>query len=320
MLGLIRSFPEQFREAIRISYSWKLPAGFGKNYNGIIVQGMGGSGIGAVIARDLVQEKIRIPFVVNRDYSMPAYAGKGWLAIVVSNSGNTEETLSAFSEARRRKMDIVCVSSGGKLAKKCRKCVIIPGGMAPRTQLAMAFVPVVAVLEKLGLARELKNLKKTALFLKRNALETEGKGKGIAEFLQGRIPVIYSDGIFGSTAERFHTQLAENSKVFSHWNALPELNHNEIVGYAPHAGKLAFVFFRDGRETKKKRTRMEFTRKIIGKASPLTEVRAKGRTLLEKIFYLCLVGDFASYYLALINGQDPSTTRNIDKLKRELKK
>jgi len=321
MLELIRSFPGQFEDAISLAYSWELPSGFGKpQYSGIIVQGMGGSGIGAAIARDLVQVKIKKPFVANRDYSMPVFVDDKWLVIAVSNSGNTEETLSTFNEARGRKMDIVCVSSGGILAKKCRKCIIIPAGGPPRTQLAMTFVPIIAVLEKLGIAREKKNLKETAAFLKKNIKEIEGHGKRLAAFLQGKIPVIYSDGVFDSTAERFHTQLAENSKTFSHWNALPELNHNEIVGYKPLEKKLAFVFFRDTKETKKEKKRMEFTKKIVAGKSSVFELRARGDSLLKKIFYLCLVGDFASYYLALLNKVDPSSTKSIERLKKELKK
>lgn len=321
MLETIRGFPEQFRKAIEISYSWRMPEKFKqKKYSGIIVQGMGGSAIGALIAKDLLEERIRVPLLVNQDYSLPKFIDKKWLAIIVSYSGNTEETLSVFNEARKRKMDIVCISSNGVLAEKCKNCIVIPSGFAPRTQLAMIFVPIIAVLEKLGFAKERKKLEKTGRFLKRKAKEIEGRGKGIAEFLRDRIPVVYSTRKYGSAALRFHTQLAENSKAFSHWNVFPELNHNEIVGFRPLEKKLAFVFFREKHEIFRERKRIEFTKKIIVKKSPLTELWAQGQTRQEKTFYFSLAGDFASYYLALLNRVNPAETANIENLKRELKK
>ncbi len=319
MLGIIRSFPRQLRKAIETSYAWKLPTHFKKKYSGIIVQGMGGSAIGGLVAKGLLLEKLKLPLVVNRDYSLPAFANSKWLAVIVSYSGNTEETLSVFSEAKKKKMNTVCISSNGALSKKCKNCIRIPGNFPPRTQLAMTMVPILAVLEKLALAREKSALEKSATFLQENIRETERLGKELAAFLKGKIPVVYAPAKFAPAAERFHTQLAENSKAFSHWNVLPELNHNEIVGWKPSEKKLGFVLFRDNKETKKEKKRSEFTKKLACQKSSCTELRARGKTLHEKMFYLVSVGDFASYYLALLNKENPWPVKNIEKLKKELK-
>jgi len=319
MLEIIRSFPRQLRKAIEVSYAWKLPPHFKKKYSGIIVQGMGGSAIGGLVARRLLLEKLKLPLVVNRDYSLPAFANNKWLAVIVSYSGNTEETLSVFSEAKKKKMSIVCISSNGTLSKKCKNCIRIPRGFPPRTQLAMTMVPVLAVLEKLALAREKSALKESAEFLQKNIQETEKLGKKLAVFLKGKIPVVYAPAKFAPAAERFHTQLAENSKAFSHWNMLPELNHNEIVGWKPSEKNLGFVLFRDNKETKKEKKRFEFTKKLAGKKSACIDFRARGKTLHEKMLYLISIGDFASYYLALLNKENPWPVKNIEKLKKELK-
>ncbi|MCX6801897.1 MAG: SIS domain-containing protein [Candidatus Diapherotrites archaeon] len=148
ILGIVRSFPEQFWKAVEIGYSWKLPARLkGKKFRGVIICGMGGSGIGGLIARELLEGKAKVPIFVSQDYSLPEFAGRDWLAIIVSYSGNTEETLSAFREAKKRKIGIACISSGGILSKECENCISIPPNFAPRTQLGMTFVPVMAVLE-----------------------------------------------------------------------------------------------------------------------------------------------------------------------------
>ncbi|MFH1235146.1 MAG: bifunctional phosphoglucose/phosphomannose isomerase [Candidatus Diapherotrites archaeon] len=321
ILEIVRSFPEQFWKAVEIGYSWKPPARLkGKKFRGVVICGMGGSGIGGLIAKGLLEEKSPVPIFISQDYSLPKFADKGWLAVIVSYSGNTEETLSAFREAKKRKMGIACISSGGILSEECENCISIPSGFAPRTQLGMTFVPVMAVLEKTGIACAGAEIEKTAVFLGSSIGWAEEDGRKIASFLKGKSPVVYSTRKFGSAALRFHAQLAENSKVFSHWNFLPELNHNEIVGFKPLEKNLAFVLFRERGETERERRRMEFTKKIICKKSRFIEVWAKGNTAMEKLFYFIMAGDFASYYLAFQNRSDPLKVENIERLKKELKK
>ncbi|MEM0360439.1 MAG: bifunctional phosphoglucose/phosphomannose isomerase [Candidatus Diapherotrites archaeon] len=320
-LDCIRSFPLQFWKAVELGFLWKAPESlWKKNISGVIIAGMGGSGIGGLIAKDLLENKAIVPIIVVQDYSIPKFADNNWLAIIVSYSGNTEETLSVFYEAKKRGMAIVCISSNGILSKECKNCILIPPGFAPRTQLCMTFAPIIATLEKMGLVFAGSSLEKTASFLESISEEAEEDGKKIAKFLHKKIPVIYSQKRFGSAALRFHTQLAENSKTFSHWNVLPELNHNEIVGFLPCEEKLAFVLFRDEKENTRERKRMDFTKKIISEKSQWLELWPKGKSDMEKMFYFILAGDFASYYLALLNGVDPEKVENIEMLKRELKK
>jgi len=319
MLELIESFPAQFEQALEKGYSWKPPKQFAKKYSGVLIQGMGGSGIGGIITRELVKKKAKIPIYVNRDYSIPGFVDKNWLGVFVSCSGNTEETLSAFKEAKKRKMNIVCISSGGILSKKCGELILIHSGFPPRSQLAMTFVPIMAVLDKLGIAKYRKELSGVKKFLKVNKEETRAKGVKLAEFLKGNIPVIYSESRLSAAAERFHAQLAENSKVFSHWHVFPELNHNETVGWGSLEKKLAFVFFRSKKESIKEKTRIDFTKKLAGRKSPAMEIFSTGSNSIERTFYLIALGDFASFYLAMLRGIDPMPVKNIEKLKRKLK-
>jgi len=320
MIQSMRFFPDQFREAIEISNKYKISKDFKKKYRGVIIQGMGGSGLGGMIVRDLMAATSKLPVIVNNNYSLPAYVNKDWLCIVVSYSGNTEETLSVFNEAKKRKMKVISITSGGKLARKSNANVIIPGGFPPRTMLPMLFVPILTILGKLGLTKEHRNLDNTAAFLKRNTEETEAHGRKIAEFFFKRMPVIYSPELFLPAAKRFHDQMAENSKTLSHYAVLPEMNHNEIVGMKPAEKKLAFAFLRDKSETSQERKRLQFTERTVKKKSKIKEIWGKGKNKMQKLFYYIMLGDFTSYYLALLNGEDPTPVRNIDRLKRELKK
>jgi len=320
MIQSMRLFPKQFSEAIEISNNWKPQKSLKKKYSGVLIQGMGGSGLGGTIVKSLLEKESKIPVIVNNNYSLPAFADKNWLAIIVSYSGNTEETLSVFSEAKKKKMNIIGISSNGTLSRKCPNCIIVPAGFPPRTMLGMLFVPILNVLGKLGVTKEHRNLDKTAAFLKRNSEEAEEKGMRIAEFLKGSTPVIYAQERNLAAVKRFHDQLAENSKVFSHYAVLPELNHNEIVGMKPNEKKLAFVFLRGKSENAKERKRIVFTEKIVKKKSSAKELWGKGRNEMQKIFYYAMTADFTSYYLALLYREDPTPVKNIDNLKRELKK
>jgi len=320
MIQSMRLFPEQFSEAIEIANKWKPQKSLKKKYSGIIIQGMGGSGLGGMIVKSLLEKESKIPIIVNNNYSLPAFVNKNWLAVTVSYSGNTEETLSAFREAKKKKMNVIGISSNGALSKKCTNCIMVPAGFPPRTMLGMLFVPILNSLGKLGLTKKHRNLNKTAAFLEHNSEEAEEKGKKLAEYLKGNIPIIYAQEKYLAAAKRFHDQLAENSKAFSHYAVLPELNHNEIVGMKPSEKKLAFVFLRDKSENAKERKRAKFTEKIVKKKSKVKEVWYKGKDRMQKLFYCVMLGDFTSYYLALLYHEDPTPVKNIDRLKKELKK
>jgi len=321
MIQVLRSFPEQFEEAIKTGKNYDLPKRYlNRDFQNVLVQGMGGSGIGGILLKNLLGGTRKFPIEVNQNYGLPAFVDKNTLMFAVSYSGNTEETLSGFELAKKRKTTMIALTSGGTLARKSKNTILLPKGMPPRTQLAQTFIPMVVVLNKLGIVNRNKELSSTKKFLQKNIKKFEEEGKKLALHLNGKIPVIYSTKRFEGALVRFHTQIAENAKVFSHWNVIPELTHNEIVGFRPLENKLVFVFFREKEESKRNKKRFEVTKKIASKKSKVVEIYCSGTTRFEKLFSLIMIGDFCSYYLALLGKVDPWPVENIEFLKKELSK
>lgn len=316
MLSLMREFPQHCELVIDIAK--KYPLGANRKYENIFIQGMGGSGIGGAITRDLLKDSCKVPIIVSNSYELPAFVNEKTLAFFVSYSGNTEETIAAFKKAKRAHAEIICISSNGLLAKMCSNCIKVPEGNLPRTMLAFLSLPPIIIIERLGLINGKLSVEALPGFLRHELKAAEALGKKLAKELYKKIPVLYASDSYGALVWRVHGQLAENSGMFSHCNVLPEMNHNEIVGFRPFENKLAFLLFRSADENERVKTRFEFTKKVIGRKSDVYEIRLKGRNNLERLFYGIMVGDFTSYYLALLNRKDPSENRNITALKEIL--
>lgn len=330
MLSLFEAFPKQCREALMISENVEPPAL--ANRPGLVcLTGMGGSASGGDFARMLFEEQGATPFLVNRDYHLPNFVGVGDLVFCCSYSGNTEETLSAYAEARRSGARIVVVTSGGKLAELAKAdgvtLVIIPGGSPPRAALGYLLIPVLALCRKLRL---LNDLDFEGAF---NALEgcvaqwsVEAKkgnaAKALAEALQGRTPVLYGLGGWqGIVANRWKTQINENAKCLAIAASYPEIDHNEILGWmSPGEQKFAIVTLQGGAESAKMKARAKFTAELIGDKAAFFDAISFGDTLLEKMLTLASLGDFVSIYLAALNGVDPGAIDWLDRLKGELSK
>ena len=195
----------------------------------IIVAGMGGSAIGGELFKDWAGNRARVPVEVSRDYGLPAYASQKTLAVIVSYSGETEETLSSFLDAVKKKCMIFCISSGGSLLEYAENLnvpyLIAPKGMPPRASLPYLLVPLMMAMEKLqivsGVSDELSEAVKLLEAVSKNCSpETPVKGnpaKSLAEGIKGTLPIIYGFGIFRGVAQRFKTQFNENSKIPSKW-------------------------------------------------------------------------------------------------------
>jgi glucose/mannose-6-phosphate isomerase len=301
----------------------------------IIVAGMGGSGIGGDLLKDWARNKVTVSIEVNREYQLPAYAGKRSLVLITSYSGDTEESLGAFFDALKRKCMIFCVSSGGALLENSERLNVpylrVPGGMPPRAALPYLFVPLLLGMEKMGLVSGASEELSEALTLlekisKDNSPEKPTKenfSKTLALNIGQTAPVVYGFGFYRSVAERFKTQFNENSKVPAKWEVFSELNHNEIVGWE-RAGELgkcfSAIFIRDREEPTEIRSRIEITKELVGKAGVgLFEVPAQGKSPLAKMLSTICIGDFTSIYLALLHGVDPTPVKTINYLKDTLK-
>lgn len=333
MFGALWRLPEQCSDAWRLGMEGPLPAA--EAVSNVVVTGLGGSAIGGDLLRVYAAGKMAVPVAVNRDYRLPAYADKSSLVIVVSYSGNTEETLSAYEDARNRGCPVLALTTGGKLKELAERdgvpVITIPGGLAPRAATGYLFIPTLAVLQRMGLLPDLlgevgelvKHLEEIRENLKPETPLEGNPAKQLARNLHNRIPVIWgSSGTTGVVAQRFKGQINENAKAPAYWNVFPELNHNELVGFeVPREllEKLHLVVLKDEGDHPRVKTRMEITRGIVAKVvSGVDEIKSSGEGMLARMYSLVYTGDYASMYLAALYGIDPGPVKIIDYLKSEL--
>ena len=336
MTGNLLNFPFMVKDAIRIGRASVLPVNL-KNLKKILITGLGGSAIGGDILKSVLYEKALVPVMVNRNYFVPKWVDRDTLVIAVSHSGNTEETISAFKDALKKNAKLLAVTTGGDLAKLAKEnkapVIHIPAGAPPRASLPYLFFPVLLALENLGYTQvpgsELQEL--AALLEKLKLLYEPGVRieNNPAKQLAGKLfakPVI----VFGSAdttdavAVRWKCQLAENAKVFSFSSILPEMNHNEIVGWEllkKVLRKFAVVFLEDRGDLAQIKKRSKLTKAIIEKkANWAGVVSSTGESCLARLFSLIYLGDFVSLYLAIMYKEDPTAIKMIEDLKKELAK
>jgi glucose/mannose-6-phosphate isomerase len=330
MLERILNLPQQMAHALEISraVSLKFPADF----SNVCIAGMGGSAIGGDIARAVLADAAGVPIAVSRYYSLPKYVNETSLVIACSYSGETEETLAAYDDARAKGAQIVCVTAGGSLAQKARAnghpVILIPGGYPPRAALGYLMTPLFYVLFYAGIAANPEaDFRETIEMLKSLADEynpnaTPNRAQEIAYQLQGTIPLIYTAAGLAPAARRWKCQLSENSEVMAFCNLFPELNHNEIMGWGPLQGinrQFRIIYLRDHNLHPNVLKRMEITKTILEQHSGgVIEVESQGSSLLARLFALIFLGDLVSLYLAILNRVDPTAIGHIDFIKKAL--
>lgn len=334
MLDDLAKTADYCRDALKLAMKVNLDLKFSpKN---IVIIGMGGSAIGGEILHDWLRDNLPLSIEVCRDYILPAYVNEDTLVFANSYSGNTEETLTACLDAKKRKSTIIAVTSNGKLADFCKRLqiphVIIPSGLQPRAAIPYLFFPFPILMQKLGILTNIEDELEEAIRVfekisKENALEVasdSNKAKKLALELIETIPVIYGFREYTSIAHRLKAQFNENSKLPSKSDIFPELNHNETVGYeAPESliKKHTIILIRDPNEPKEIKNRIETSKKLVFvKANKILEIIAKGKGKLARMFSVMCIGDHASVYLAILQNIDPSPVKIIDKVKHELSK
>ncbi|MGB9915836.1 MAG: bifunctional phosphoglucose/phosphomannose isomerase [Candidatus Hydrothermia bacterium] len=324
MLELIRSLPQQIDEALK----YKLPDF--KKPEKIFICGMGGSAISGDLAK-IIAKNSPILIETVRDYTLPAYAKEGDLLIASSYSGNTEETISAFIDGISRNMQILAISSSGKLLEIAKEknipYVKIPMGYPPRTALGYLLTPIVNLFYKLGLIDEftVNSYQRLPEFLTKLQSEFESEDSDavkLAAKYYMRIPVIYSSTRLHPVALRWKAQINENSKAFCHTMEFPEMNHNEINGIKnpkTRCENLWITFLKDPDDHPRIILRFEITRDLIESSiQGYSFVEGKGENFIERIFYLVYLGDYVSYFLAKYYNEDPIDIPKISELKRRL--
>jgi glucose/mannose-6-phosphate isomerase len=307
-----------------------------KGVQNIVLTGLGGSAIGGDLLRSYLVKELDIPFAVNRYYTLPEFVGRNTLVIVSSYSGNTEETISAHKEAMKRKARILCISTGGETARMAKifkqPWIQIPPGLSPRAALGYSFFPLLVVLSRLGFIKPKdRDIKETIQLLKIKSLSfgnpesPENAPLKLAERLKGKLPVIYSPAEHLDTVNiRWRGQIAENAKQLSSGHVLPEMNHNELVGWKVLTDLMKHmhvIFLKDFGTYKRVAIREGITKQVVSMyAGEVTEVASEGRGLLARLFSLIYFGDWVSLYLAILNNENPEPVAIIDYLKSELSK
>jgi len=338
MYQKICNLPEQILSAWEVGKKVDI-SHLNKPWNDIVLVGMGGSAIGGDIIKSLGYWDLKIPFSIVRDYNLPGFVNKNTLLIVVSYSGNTEESITACKEGLEKGAGVVTVASGGEIENIALKTpgitsITIPTGFPPRAALGYTFIPVLGVLSRLGLINITDDDISKAVSLMQEMREKELKdevpeenniAKRLANEMYGYLPIIYApDEYFGVIAYRWKCQLNENSKLFAVWNSFPELNHNEIMGWEgkdDFLKKTFVVFLRDKGEIDRIKLRIQYMKEFISSISAgIDEVWSRGESLLERFLSLIYIGDFVSFYLAIKRGVDPTPVDSIERLKKYLKK
>ncbi len=338
MYNLIFDLPEQMTKALKMAGGWNVQANDFPDVKNIVVVGMGGSAMAGDLLRSYLSGELLIPMQICRNYVLPEYVDDESLVIALSYSGNTEETLAAVDDALDRKAMIVALTSGGLLEEVATLNEIpmlkLPGGLQPRAAIGYSFVPQLVFLEKIGLIKDaaerikkaISHLDSTRGRMIEDREVNQNPAKQLAQLIYGKIPIIYAGPTLTDVvALRWKQQICENSKMLSFSNLYAEFNHNELVGWSKLVDTFKEYFIvinlRDTEDHPKISARMSIVKEIIEHHDvQVIDLYASGETELERMFNLIQMGDFVSYYLAILYEVDPTPVAAIDDLKEALSK
>ncbi|MBC7221213.1 bifunctional phosphoglucose/phosphomannose isomerase [Candidatus Bipolaricaulota bacterium] len=322
MAEVLAGFPTQCRAGLALAERVPLDglAGFSR----VVALGMGGSGI----AGGLLGSLLTVEVASVRDYTLPPWMGEESLIVALSYSGDTEETLAAFAQARRRTKRLLAVTSGGKLGRLCARegipWVEIPKGYQPRAALGYLLFPLLGLFRRLDLVPDLGEALAVldGLAAELAPGETENEAQKLARRLAGRVPLVYGAGPTAPVAFRWKTQLNENAKQPAFSAELPELCHNEVVGWEL-TGRLlpqgTVIFLRSAHDHPRVGKRVEILQELLeARGIPWLDVPGRGEGSAAQLLSLLYRGDWVSYYLALLNGVDPTPVPIIQELKGRL--
>lgn len=326
MIRFVSNFTKQLQEAYEIGENSSLKK-TNKSIENVLICGLGGSGIGGKIVSQIADKHCNIPILTHNTYSLPNFVNENTLVIISSYSGDTEETVSAMEEALRRNSEIACITSGGKVKEIASKnelnLILVPGGNPPRAMLTYSLTQLFYILNNYSLIhKEYRDELPSTIALLDNEIDSiKEEAKKITDIVKNKTILIYTDASFEGVGTRFKQQLNENSKVLSFNHVIPEMNHNELLGWSGGNNTFAAIFLRNISDNKRNQVRMEICKEIIAnKTESIVEVFSKGNNTIERTFYLILLTDWISVYLAEEYGVDSIEIRVINRLKNELSK
>lgn len=327
-LGFIAKQPEQLKHDFGIAHTAK----FGKQIDNVVFAGMGGSSLVAELAH--TWPTLNVPFVVSKTYDLPQFVSERTLVIAASYSGNTEETLEALDEARQKGAQIATIAHGGKLVERAHEhgdvLAVIPECTQPRTAVFYMYRALVEILIAAGLAPNadiaelealVEPLERVATAWAADMPSGHNMAKQLARQLAGKTPIIYGGPLMYPAAYKWKIDVNENAKNTAWCNFFPELNHNEFIGWSSHPidKPFAVVDLISSFEHPRVLKRFEVTDRLLSGLRPASiMVQAQGKSVLEQLLYLVILGDFTTTYLALLNGVNPTPVDLVEKFKKEL--
>jgi glucose/mannose-6-phosphate isomerase len=333
MLGHIDRLPSQLEGAWELGMSQPLPEG--PRPSMVLLAGMGGSAIGADLAAAYLASSCQVPLVVWRGYDLPASIDTSALVLLSSHSGNTEETLSAYDAARRRRARMLAVTTGGELARRCGADGVpfwlFEHGGQPRAAVGFSFGLCLAVLHRVGLVESAgaeiraasEAMRAQQEFLRAEVPVAHNPAKRLAGQLIDRLPLIIGGGLLAPVARRWRTQIAEVAKAPAQFEELPEADHNMVAGVGQPEeliNRIMAVFLRASVDTPRLSARVEATRQVLMVEGFNTDViDAAGATRMAQQWSCLHFGDYVAYYLAMSYGVDPTPVAAIEDLKRRLR-
>lgn len=326
MVSWAYKIPEQIEEAVK---STNLNILREYKYNNYFFTGTGGGSKASIdILASFLIERIKKPFYCHQDYLVPSFVSKNTLSIIVSYSGNTEESLFVVKEILERKAKVITISSDGALQEIALEKEIpyfsLPAGYEARSALPFIFFTLLLIIshcEKLDLSDEINE---TITILKRERDNIMLSGRELAKKLENKFPIFYgSYGFSDSIAERCRRQFAENGKTLSHSNVIPNMHHDEIVGYMNRKLKefVVPVFIRDTREEAKIKKRFDISKQVLEKRGfrPIEIFPLDSDSRLARIFQIIMLVDFASIFYGNLMGFDPKDVKIISELKEKMR-
>jgi glucose/mannose-6-phosphate isomerase len=327
MEKLVAQFPRNILDALEIARNTDFDALGEYSFSNVVICGMGGSGIGGRLVAQWTSSVAKIPIIVHQDYEVPAYVNGKTLFIASSYSGNTEETITAMKKAASLGARVVGICSGGELFRFCMErafpVIKVPGGNPPRSALAFSVAQLLHVLQsaKIISGDFLKWFEGSKAHLSHNLETIKQEAKRLAAVAHKRNLILYSSSNFEAVTIRARQQFNENSKQLCWHHTIPEMNHNELVGWYGGNSTHAVVFFKPNNLSPANDLRFRISEGVVSEKTPhFIVIEGKGSNIVEESFYFIHIVDWASLFLADLNQKDPIDIRVIDYLKGELNK
>lgn len=338
VLGSIEELPNQIKDAWTEASKIEIPASY-KAIKNILVVGMGGSALGSNVIKHLYKSDLTIPFEIIHHYALPEYVNSDTLVLLSSYSGTTEEVLEAANSAIEKQAKIIIIASGGKLGEIAEKnnlpyYKINPKynpSNQPRMAVGYAIAGQLALFKSFGIidiSNEEINKVFTGLENTKKNLSPDNTEGNTAKFLSYAafhkiVAIISAEHLIGA-AHVFNNQINENAKNLTLELEIPELNHHYMEGLSfPTSVKedIIFIFFQSNLYHHRVIPRVTLTHQlVVNKEYPTELVTATAPTRLEQVFEIIQLGSYTNFYLAMLNGIDPSPIPTVDWFKSELAK